>query len=191
MVGMVTAGPWLTMAGARLMARRTGRPDTLIAARRLADNPRAGFRAVSGLVLALFITTVAVSLMTTENAKGAKPLDGPAAANILVEQFSDPQPVTVPTPPAALLDRLRLIGGVQGVLAVYQVSGLTIPDALLGFPHQLGAVQASLVSCTQLATIPSLGRCPAGAAAVAAFPADGVFGKPLAGPIPGTIRRPP
>jgi hypothetical protein len=182
MVGLVTAGPWLTMAGARLMARRTGRPDTLIAARRLADNPKAGFRAVSGLVLALFITTVAVSLITTQNAKGGRALAGPAAANVLADQFSDdPQPVTVPTPPAALLDRLRSIGGVQGVLAVHQADGLSIPGALLGFAPRYGAIPAGLVSCAQLASIPSFGRCPAGATA-AIFPANGVFGgKALAG----------
>jgi hypothetical protein len=44
-------------------------PRTLIAARRLADDPRAAFRAVSGLVLALFITTVAAVAITTQNAK--------------------------------------------------------------------------------------------------------------------------
>jgi hypothetical protein len=181
MVGLVTAGPWLTMAGARLMARRAGRPAPLIAARRLADNPKAGFRAVSGLVLALFITTVAVALITSQNAKSARPLDGPAAASVLADQFyDDPQPVTVPTPPGALLDRLRSIGGVQGVLSVHQAHGLTIPDALLGFPHQFGAITAGLVSCDQLAGIPAFGRCPAGAA-MALFPADGAFGKPLAG----------
>jgi hypothetical protein len=181
MVGLVTAGPWLTMAGARLMARRAGRPDTLIATRRLADNPKAGFRAVSGLVLALFITTVAVALITTQNAKGGTPLDGPAAANVLADQFyNDPQPVAVPTPPAAFLDRLRSIGGAQGVLALHQVRGLTIPAALLGFPSRFGAIPADLVSCAQLASIPSFGRCPAGAA-VALFPGDGVFDKPLAG----------
>ncbi len=54
------------MAAARVMARRTSRPGTLIAARRLADDPRAAFRAVSGLVLALFITTVAVVGITTQ-----------------------------------------------------------------------------------------------------------------------------
>ena len=64
-VGLVLAGPWLTMAAARLMARRTSRAGTLIAARRLADDPRAAFRAVSGLVLALFVTTVAVVGITT------------------------------------------------------------------------------------------------------------------------------
>ena len=182
MVGLVTAGPWLTMAGARLMTRRTSRPSALIAARRLADNPKAGFRAVSGLVLALFITTVAVALITTQNTKGARPLDGPAAANVLADQFSDDsQPVTVPTPPAALEDRLRSVGGVQGVLAVHQARGLSLPDALFGFPRRFGPISAGLVSCTQLAGIPPFGRCPAGAA-VAVFPADAVFGgKPLAG----------
>ncbi len=59
MAGLVVAGPWLTMVGSRLLARRTSRPATLIAGRRLADNPRAGFRAISGLILALFVTSVA------------------------------------------------------------------------------------------------------------------------------------
>jgi hypothetical protein len=69
LVGLFIAGPWLTMAAARVMARWTSRPGTLIAARRLADDPRAAFRAVSGLVLALFITTVAVVAITTQDAK--------------------------------------------------------------------------------------------------------------------------
>ncbi len=181
MVGLVTAGPWLTLAGARLMARRTGRPGTLIAARRLADNPKAGFRAVSGLVLALFITTVAVALITTQDTKGAQPLDGPAAANVLADQFSDdPGPGTVLTPPAALADRLRSVGGVQGILAVHQTSGLTIPGTLFGLSRRFGDIPGGLVSCGQLASIPVLGRCPAGTA-VAVFPADGAFGgRPLA-----------
>jgi hypothetical protein len=180
MVGLVTAGPWLTMTGARLMARRTGRPSALIAARRLADNPKAGFRAVSGLVLALFITTVAIALITTQNTKGANPLDGPAAGNVLADQFSDdPGPGTVPTPPASLEDRLRSAGGVQGVLAVHQDSGLIIPGTLFGLSRRFGDIPGGLVSCGQLASIPVLGRCPAGAA-VAVFPADGAFGgKPL------------
>ena len=65
MAGLVLAGPWLTMVGARVMARRASRPATLIAARRLADNPKAGFRAISGLMLALFVTSVAVGVITT------------------------------------------------------------------------------------------------------------------------------
>ena len=68
-VGLVIAGPWLTMAAARVLARRTSHPGALIAARRLADDPKAAFRAVSGLVLALFVTTVAVVSITTQDAK--------------------------------------------------------------------------------------------------------------------------
>ena len=49
-VGLVLAGPWFTTAGARLMAHRASRPATLIAGRRLLDNPKTAFRFVSGLV---------------------------------------------------------------------------------------------------------------------------------------------
>ena len=65
MAGLVIAGPWLTMACARVMARRASRPAALIAGRRLSDNPRAAFRAISGLILALFVTSVAVGIITT------------------------------------------------------------------------------------------------------------------------------
>ena len=60
--------------------------------------------------------------------------------------------------------------------------GLTIPAAFhnLGAnPGSTGPVPAGVVSCAQLATVPALGRCPAGATA-AAFPADG-FAGPLYG----------
>ncbi|HEY2427815.1 MAG TPA: FtsX-like permease family protein, partial [Acidimicrobiales bacterium] len=62
-VGLLVAGPWLTMSGSRLMARRANRPAGLIAGRRLSDNPRAAFRSVSGLIIALFITTTAVGVI--------------------------------------------------------------------------------------------------------------------------------
>ena len=78
------------MAAARVMARRTSRPGTLIAARRLADDPRAAFRAVSGLVLALFITTVAVVAITTQDAKDVTRFGSAAAATVLTDQFGGP-----------------------------------------------------------------------------------------------------
>ena len=167
MIGLVIAGPWLTMAGARLMAGRANRPGSLIAARRLADNPRAGFRAVSGLVLALFITTVAVALITTQDAKGTGPAGGTAAANVVTEQFDlgDPGQQQAPAPSPATLARLHAIDGVQGLLEVRAVPGLTIPGALVGFGQ--GTLPAGAVPCRQLATIPAFGRCPTGAAAAA------------------------
>jgi FtsX-like permease family protein len=187
-VGLVLAGPWLTMATARVMARRTSRPGTLIAARRLADDPKAAFRTISGLVLALFITTVAVLSITTWNAEQLISRVSAAEAPVLTDQVTDQQPGSAsqaspaPAAPAALAAQLRGIHGVQGVVVVRADRGLTIPAAFhhLGTkPGSTGPVPAGLVSCAQLAAAPALGRCPAGAAAVA-FPADG-FAGPLFG----------
>ena len=92
---------------------------------------------------------------------------------------------------APLAARLRGIRGVQGVLVVRADPGLTINAAF----HNLGAYQgitgtvpAGVISCAQLATVPALGRCPAGARA-AAFPSDG-FNGPLSGTDATTITWP-
>jgi hypothetical protein len=192
-VGLVIAGPWLTMAAARIMARRTSRPGALIAARRLADDPRAAFRAVSGLVLALFITTVAVVSITTQDAKNLTQSATPAAAAVVTDQVAASGDFTSPQEPAAagagpaapaapLAAQLRGIPGVQGVVVVRAVPKLTIPGTFHNLGTYLGgssSVPAGVVSCAQLATVPALGRCPAGATA-AAFPEDG-FDGPLDG----------
>src|SRR6266568_2760628 len=167
--GLVIAGPWLTMVGARLMARRTSRSATLIAARRLSDDPRAGFRAISGLVLALFVTTVAVGVITAVGAnRGATSL-GKAANGTLVVQLAGPDSASAGTAiPGALTARLRSIQGVRGVTLLHvNPLGATIPGAMLGIPSSFGPVRAGLVSCAQLARTPALGRCPAGALAAA------------------------
>ena len=183
-VGLIIAGPWLTMAMARVMARRTSRPGALIAVRRLADDPRAAFRAVSGLVLALFITTVAVVAITTQDTKDLTRFGSAAAANVLTDQLAGQSSGIASTgpgpaaPAAPLAAQLRGIPGVQGVVVVRAVPGLTIPGTLPGLgTSQFGPpspVPAGVVSCAQLATVPALGRCPAGATA-AAFP-EGGFG---------------
>ena len=191
MIGLVIAGPWLTMIGARIMARRTSRPSTLIAARRLGDDPRGAFRAVSGLVLALFITTVAVAAITTQDAKEDHPVGWVSASNVLVDDLAGQplwaQPGIARRPQltapgstrtlAPLLARLSSIHGVESVITVRAGGQPTLPRALLGgsvagFPsawQETGPVPAGLVSCAQLDRVPGLGRCPTGAAAVS-FP---------------------
>jgi hypothetical protein len=197
-VGLFIAGPWLTMAAARGMARWTSRPGTLLAARRLGDDPRAAFRAVSGLVLALFITTVAVIAITTQNAKDLTRWGSVTEANVLTDQVTqspaspagkgtttEPGTTAGPGPAAPLLAQMQGIPGVQGVVVIRADPGLTIPGRF----HNLGAplgtspvpVAAGVVSCAQLAAVPALGRCPAGAT-TAAFP-EGGFG--ISGPLFG------
>jgi hypothetical protein len=170
MAGLIIAGPWLTMVGSRVMARRTSRPATLIAARRLADSPRAGFRAISGLILTLFITSVAVGVITTMDANRGFSSGGPVASATLIDWFTNPdsagRTANVPPVPAAVLAKWRSIPGVQGVSLTHtNPLGVTIPDAKAGLPSGWGPVPAGLVSCVQLSRTPALGRCPAGAAA--------------------------
>jgi hypothetical protein len=165
LAGLMIAGPWLTMAGARVMARRARRPAALIAARRLTDNPRAGFRAISGLVLALFVTTVILGVITTLAADRGAPR-GAIGTNVLADQLSQP-PGSGPVARVGgtLLTRLRAIPGVQGVIVIH-----TNPlGTKLRFPGW-GSNPTGLVSCAQLARTPVLGRCPAGALAAALPP---------------------
>jgi hypothetical protein len=173
MIGLVTSGPWLTMVGCRLMARRARRPAALIAARRLADNPRAGFRAVSGLVLALFVTTVSVAVITALFAHYGEPRGGTLADSTLVDSFENVSPTnSVAAIPGAVLTRLRSIPGVKAATVIHtDPLGIQIPAAKVGQPASFGPTPTGLVSCAQLARAPDLGRCPAGAQA-AAFPAD-------------------
>jgi hypothetical protein len=178
--GLVIAGPWLTMAGARVLARRTSRPATMLAARRLADDPHTAFRAVSGLVLALFIATVVVASTNTENAaqqmQQVHQASIPGTAYVLTQVEGGPinqgpqSPSSVTAPaalPAGLAAQLGRIGGVSGVVEVRAYPGLTVQLPNPG--GGTGAAPAGLVACAQLATMPVFGRCPAGAA-VARFP---------------------
>jgi hypothetical protein len=160
MVGLVMAGPWLTMAGARVMARHTRRPATLIAGRRLSDDPQAGFRAVSGLVLALFVTSVAVGVMTTIIAERGIPTGDAAARSTLMIDFSrNPVQVgaTAAPIPESVLSELRSVSGVRGVAVVH-----TNP---LGTEVPIGSwqIRAGLVSCGHFADLRGFGRCEAGA----------------------------
>ena len=184
MAGLVIAGPWLTMVAARLMARRARRPAALIAARRLADNPRAGFRAVSGLVLALFVTTVAVGVITTRVASRGAPSGSAAASDTVTAQLGYGQGEAIhiqgrsASAPVsnALLMQLHSIQGVRAVALIHtNPLGVKISAAKVGLRSSFGSVPAGLISCAQLSRMPLLGRCPAGAQA-AAIPSTGFLG---------------
>ena len=156
MAGLVIAGPWLTMVGSRVLARRARRPAALIAARRLSDNPQTGFRAISGLVLALFVTTVAIGVITTINAYDggarATAADGATLVNDFFRFNPSGRPSTsVPSVPSTLLGALRSTPGVTAVLLVHEQ-----PNTGQEFPP-------GVVSCAELVRAPALGRCVPGA----------------------------
>jgi hypothetical protein len=168
MAGLVVAGPWFTMVGARVMARRTQRPDVLVASRRLADNPKAGFRAISGLVLALFVTTAAVAVITAVVANAGTPEGGPSTPTMVKEFGLDFSPEggsgsgrPVGTVPDSEVTELMSIPGVHGVLLIR-----SDPEP----SNDRFQPPSGLVSCADLARMPSQGRCPAGATVVTVMP---------------------
>ncbi|HKA04008.1 MAG TPA: FtsX-like permease family protein, partial [Acidimicrobiales bacterium] len=57
LLGVFAAGPWVTALVARLLGRFGRTPATLVASRRLQDNPKVAFRAIGGLTLAVFLAT--------------------------------------------------------------------------------------------------------------------------------------
>lgn len=159
MLGLVIAGPWLTATAARAVARRTRRPAALIAVRRLADDPKAGFRAVSGLILALFVTTATVSIIGTINHQRGG-LDGDPRTRTVVELGNPGNASLAGTVPARLLGEVRAIPGVHGLAVVHaNPGGVGKVPAPAGNPP----IVPALVSCSDLAQIPMVGRCPAGA----------------------------
>jgi hypothetical protein len=166
MAGLVIAGPWLTMVGSKIMARRARRPATLIAARRLADDPHGGFRAISGLVLALFVTSVAIGVITTIVANRGPRSDGVLGKTTLSMEFwDDASGLTSATSvPGAVKRGLTSTPGVQSVTVVRRNPAYWSGDSASP------AVLPGVVSCATLAGTPALGQCATGAAVAAVWP---------------------
>ena len=161
MIGLVVAGPWLTAAVARWCARVLNGASPLLATRRLADNPKAAFRAVRGLVLAVFLGTIAGTLIPVAQSLSATP-NASALSNVLVDTFtgqktSPSQEGLAPRAGAALLSELRAIGGA----AVYPLYSL--PQA--ANPAYQGNYTA-VVECPVPHDLAAFGHCAPGARAV-------------------------
>ncbi|MDA3630476.1 FtsX-like permease family protein [Saccharopolyspora oryzae] len=56
-------GPWLTGVIGSLFAKMWRKPSVLLAGRRLSSDPQAAYRSVSGIVLAVFVGTMALTLL--------------------------------------------------------------------------------------------------------------------------------
>ncbi len=181
MAGLVLGGSWLTMQVARGLARISRGASALLAARRLADNPKNAFRAVSGLVLAVFVGSLLASIVPVINAAQTS-LGGNASSltDVLRAPFSAGPGSGLPAGESAkLIDKLR--GPGVTVLAVYNNSsfdpnpgpppGPPGPNARRGprsVRTSISGQYDSIVSCAGLSQFPALGHCAPGEKAVQA-----------------------
>ncbi|GAA3776324.1 FtsX-like permease family protein [Streptomyces chiangmaiensis] len=183
LTGLVIAGPWLTMVGARVLARLTSRPALLVAGRRLADDPKAGFRAVSGLVLALCVTSAAVGIIGSLNAERSIPKGSPAVAGALVADYvqginrsSGELVGSVPPPSEAALSDLNSVPGVKGVLMIHTNPLGTTDPAYHGPQGSSTPPMAGLASCAELAKMPAYSTCASRAEAASVTQNYSTFG---------------
>jgi hypothetical protein len=191
MVGLVVAGPWFTWATARLFGSMSRGAALLLASRRLADNPKAAFRSVTGLVLAVFLGTMVGALVPAVNATEASPTNT-SISNVLLDQVGMSGPAAT-----------RLLGGLSAIggASVYPFYTASLPAAAAGTggrgsgpgrpagkggnggnvggngnnrsgggvqigPGKALAGGATVVSCAVMRELAVLGQCAPGVAAV-------------------------
>lgn len=129
-VGLVLIGPWLCLLAGRALVRMSRRAPALIAARRIAADPRATFGAISGVVLAAMTITFLGSTLD--------PPDGPGESR--AEARLKPGVVEVGT------------GGVPEATVAPLLSGQTVVVRFSGS-------RGYLVPCADLARV-ELVTCP-------------------------------
>lgn len=174
--GLVIAGPWLTMAAARIMARRTSRPGH--ADRR----PPPGGRPEGRLPRR---QRPGPGPVPHHRGGGGHHHPGCQGCDPVRQRRGDPRGDRSAGRPAVHhVDRRKRADGRPGAGGTRCCADphLAIPATLVPSGSSIGGpggppapIPAGIVSCAQLAAMPALGRCSAGATA-AAFPAGGFLG---------------
>ncbi|MCU1487402.1 MAG: putative rane protein [Actinomycetia bacterium] len=147
--GIVVAGPWLTVLAARVVGRFGRRPTSLLAGRRLEADPATGFRAVSGLVLAVFVASVFSGTTPAFVAEGGGRIAGLVAPSTLVAPVPDG---TSEADAGRAVEAARAAGSGAGI--VIHVD----PDPPGGGPA--GGFSTVLVACRDLPFLGVAERCP-------------------------------
>ena len=111
--GIALAGPWLTAIVGHALRRGPGGAATLLAARRLSDDPRGSFGAIAGVIMAVFVA----SAFFTFSAYG-RVQAGAVTGLLQPGDIAVDLPVGFGDPAEGLADRLAAIDGVTGTLPV-------------------------------------------------------------------------
>lgn len=132
--GMVLAGPWLTGKLAHVIARLTKKPTILLATKRIALLSRQTFRAVGGIVVALYIGSFYLAFVGG--------VDNLKADAINENSLSQLRPSTILVVgdgqlPADLDETLSRIDGVQALEPIYMVDSGKLAIACQSLPHYI------------------------------------------------------
>lgn len=127
LIGIVTAGPWLTLLVSRTGAQRARTATSVIALNRIQRTPAATFRSVSGLVIAVFVVSVfagASSVIETRPIPTAVPgLPHPTSLNATISADHTAADAT------RTENRLEQLPGIRNATIGYGAAALTEADA--------------------------------------------------------------
>ena len=185
MVGIVLSGSWLTMQVTKVLAQFARSASSLLAARRLSDNPKGAFRTVSGLVLAVFVGSV-VSILVPALNQAQNPSGQTSLSSVLRVPLSD-GPLDAGVPPkdaAVLVSKMKSYPGTIVIPIYTNPAFMTFQQQQFGSQAEQGKGMRvgpapnpnvnppddSIASCSSLEQISVLGSCPPGAKAVTLIP---------------------
>lgn len=186
MIGLVLSGSWLVMQASKLLARSTRSASSLLAARRLNDNPKGAFRSISGLILAVFVGSFIAVLVPALNAAQSPTSDTSLNSVLRVPYNVSPTDDGLPAADgAALIAKLHSYSGTT-VLPLYanpsfiafQTAQLNAQNQGQGVPqHMVGGSSGNkgggaavpddtIADCASLKQLDVIGSCAPGVQAV-------------------------
>jgi hypothetical protein len=161
--GLISCGGWLTGMAARLIVWSAHRPGTLLAGRRLLDNPRVAFRSVSGLVVAVFIGTAAAGVVPALVSNQVH-AGGGTLTDVMRTSFTSQLSLGLtPAQGDRAVAQLEAVPDVTVLpMYAYVTPGTPIQDTI-ACGYGGGCTSGALVvTCAALAHFPAFGACPPG-----------------------------
>ena len=160
-LGIALAGPWLTALVGEGLRRGPGGAATLLAGRRLSDDPRGSFGSIAGVVMAVFVASAFFTFVAFARAQSGS-YESPLRPDHVVVDL----PFGGSPPADRVIEELRGTDGVRGVLPV--VSGnLVIGDT---------SYFTWIVGCREITRVFDIPGASCGDAAVYTVAGDAVSG---------------
>ena len=170
MIGVVVGGSWLTLQVGRLLAKVGRGASSLLASRRLTDDPQASYRPVSGLVLAVLLGTAVAVIAPTILATVQTPENSGLDSTLRIVLVGPSQGGRNPQESTELLGALRNTMGLAA-LPLYvspeePSGGNARGPAGAGQPFVPGGFPDYIAGTADLEQFPLLGQSAKGASAV-------------------------
>ena len=112
-VGIVLAGPWLTVLVGRVLHRLPFGASTLLASRRLTDDPRGSFGAITGVIMAVFVASAFYTFVSYADDQSFD-----RAGVLRPNQVYIEMPLNEGPPFAQVPSEIGAVPGVRGVLPI-------------------------------------------------------------------------